>query len=72
MVSLDLTRDSKCLLVGTSQSAMGLYDLKFLAEYEGPVVNSHYIQARLNSTNKYFVSGSEDNRAYVFDISKVK
>jgi len=74
VISLDLTRDGRCLLVGTSRSALGLYDLKnglFLTDYDGPVAHNHFIQARLSSTNKYVVSGSEDARVYVFDIAKV-
>ena len=74
VVSLDFTRDHRCLLVGTSLSALGLFDLKsglFLTDYAGPVISSHFIQAKLNANNKYIVSGSEDCHVYVFDIAKV-
>ena len=74
VTSLDLTLDARCLLIGTADSELCLFEISSglaLIDYTGPVFSEHYIQAKFTADNKHVVSGSENTNCYIFDTSEV-
>lgn len=71
VVSMDLTADSKSLIVGTLDSKIRLWNILLGEElnvYEGHENNKYMIRSKLSKDNSFFVTGSENGKVYFYQF----
>lgn len=69
--SVSFTKDGQCLLISSINDTIKLFDKssgELLQEFRGHINKDYRIDAVLNNSDKFVLSGSENGFVYVWDL----
>ncbi len=74
MTCVSFSNDKQCILVATLDSSLRLADrvsADILSTYRGHRNQQYRVESMLTRSDAYVISGSEDGKAYLWDLVEV-